>query len=204
MQQNPLSAPLLRKLETIAPAGFWLVRRVRMTARKKDILDHMPLDWSKRYREENYAVGDPVFFWSMFNKGTVRWSQINIADPRGVFRSAKEFGLNFGAISSMMDAGCYSMLSIARSDREYSDLELKDCEQLLHKALTESDRVPLLTPEQIQVLRDLSKGLTLESSAKSSGVAISTVKNRLNKARIALGSESSFQAVAEAVRRELT
>ena len=203
MQRKPLTDALREKLTELAPAGFWLVRRARMTDRNQDILDHMPPDWSKRYREKSYALGDPVFFWCMFNAGTIRWSEINIADPRGVFKKAKDYGLNYGAVTSMVEAGRHSMLSIARGDREYTNNELKQSDQLLREALAQADASPLLTPEQIQVLQDLANGLTLEASATASGVAISTVKNRLNKARNALGTTTSVQAVAEAIKREL-
>ena len=180
-----------------------MVRRARVTDRNKDFIDHVSAEWAALYNSRGYAIGDPVFLWCLLNVGTKRWSEIRIKDHRGVLKKAKTFGLNYGAVVSLSDQGHHSILSICHSEREFSDTELALCARYLDEALLEMDAKGPLKSQEIEVLKHLSEGQTLEATAVLTGAAISTVKNRLSRARTALDAKTATQAVAEAMRRKL-
>jgi DNA-binding NarL/FixJ family response regulator len=148
-------------------------------------------------------MGDPVLLWSMFNSGAKRWSEIEINDYQGVLKKAKDFNLNFGVVVSKVINGRFSILSVSRDDREYTDAEIKACVTLLNEAIAQGGICPTLKPAEIDILRRLSQGQSLAEMAHTTSVPISTIKNRLNRARVALGAKSSTQAVAEAIQHKL-
>lgn len=198
-----VSRELLNDICALSPAGFRLVRFARVTDSRKDMIDEMPASWSAEYDRNGYAMGDPVFLWCLMNQGTMRWSEIEIQDYRSVLQKAKKHGLNFGAVAARYNDGQHSILSISQSAREFSDDELELCAKYLQQAMDEIQKTPALKPKEIEVLKHLSYGHTLEETAQQTGAAISTIKNRLSRARRSLGADTATQAVAKAVRLNL-
>jgi len=194
---------LVQKVKEIGPAGFRLVRNASVTDKVLDYIEGMPQAWVDLYIAQGYAMSDPVLIWSMLNSGAMRWSDIPVQDFNGVLEKAKVFGLNFGVVVSQIQDGRFSILSVARSDREYSQSEIDQVKRLLAEALSEQDDALTLKPKELEVLWALSQGASLEEIATEKGIAISTVKKRLNKARVELGAHSTIQAVAQAVRLNL-
>ncbi|SFR50938.1 helix-turn-helix transcriptional regulator [Litoreibacter janthinus] len=197
------SDALLRDIKNLAPSGFRVVRNASITDAVSDFVEGMPEAWVKVYVKGGYAMGDPVFLWSVLNSGSKRWSEIRINDFHGVLEKSKEYGLNFGVVTSRLENGRFSILSVARADREYTDAEIDLCKGLLDKAVLEGGTIALLKPTERDVLWALSQGETLKDFAEQTGVPISTIKDRLRRARIALGAKTAAQAVAEAIRKKL-
>lgn len=197
------SDALLQEIKHLGPAGFRVVRNATITDTSSDFIEGMPDAWVKVYVENGYALGDPVFLWSVFNNGAKRWSEIAIDDFRGVLGAAKHYGLNFGGVASRVESGRFSILSVARGDREYTDAEIELCKELLNRAVLEGGPVALLKPSERDVLWALSQGVTLQELAAQTETSISTIKDRLKRARTALGARTATQAVAKATRKKL-
>jgi len=197
------SDTLMHDIRNLAPVGFRVVRRAAITDTVIDYVDGMPTDWSKVYADSGFIMGDPVFLWSALYSGVKRWSEIEITDFHGVLEMAKGYGLNFGVVASRQENGKFSILTVARSDREYTDAEVDLCSALLDQALSEVENVDLLKPLERDVLVALSQGDTLQEFAERTNTSISTIKARLQKARKALGAKTATQAVAEATRIKL-
>ena len=194
---------LMRDIKRLGPVGFRLVRNAAITDTIIDFVDGLPEDWAKIYTDGGLVMGDPVFLWSALNRGVIRWSEIEIADFHGVLEMAKSYGLKFGIVASRLENGRLSLLSVAREDREYTDAEVELCGKLLDDALAQVANAPALKPVERDVLLALSEGETLEDVAKQTGASISTIKNRLKRARTALDAKTAIQAVVIATRRGL-
>ena len=197
------SETLMNDIKNLGPAGFRVVRDAAITDTIIDFVDGLPEDWAKVYANSGFILGDPVFLWSALNRGVTRWSEIEITDFHGVLEMAKGYGLNFGVVASRLENGRLSLLSVARSDREYTDEEVDLCSNLLDEALSQRENVALLKPVERDVLVALSQGETLQGIAKQTSASISTVKDRLRRARKTLGAETAIQAVVVATRRGL-
>lgn len=197
------SEALISDIKNLAPAGFRVVRNAAITDTIIDFVDGHPEEWAKVYTDGGFVMGDPVFLWSALKRGVIRWSEIEIADFHGVLEKAKEYGLNFGVVASRLENGRISLLSVARSDREYTDAEVDLCNNLLERALSEAESLVTLKPLERDVLVALSQGETLQSLAKQTGASISTIKNRLSRARTKLGAKTTIEAVVVATRRGL-
>jgi len=168
-----------------------------------DFVEGMPEEWVKVYAERGYALSDPVMLWSLCNNGAKRWSDVGVNDSLGLLEKAKFYGLNYGVVASEIENGRFSILSISRGDREYTDAEIDICSDLLKDAILEGKNTALLKQPELDVLWALSQGETLQELAERTDVSISTIKGRLRKARMALGAKTATQAVAEATRLKL-
>lgn len=72
-------------------------------------------------------MADPVIRWVYSKTGSIRWSEINFEDKRGVLAKALEYGLRYGAAVSVFDnnpEGQRSFGTFARSDREFTQCEI--------------------------------------------------------------------------------
>ena len=191
------------RLKTLGPAGHRLILRVRLTDSKKNMIDGMPPAWSALYNRRGYIMGDPVFLWGLVNNGAKRWEDIDIKDYRGVLTKAKAFGLNYGVVVSEQTDGRHTALSVARSDSPYSDAEISACVDLLNDISNSQHIREQPKPNEVEILRLMSQGHSLEEISVLQQIAISTVKKRLSRACATLGAKTSVQAVAEAVRRQV-
>lgn len=198
-----ISDALLEEIKTVAPAGFRLMRNASIPGNISDFVEGMPEEWVKVYAERGYALSDPVMLWSLCNSGAKRWSEVGVNDSQGLLEKAKLYGLEYGVVTSEIKNGRFSILSISRGDREYTDVEIKICSDLLNDAILELKNAALLKQPELDVLWALSQGETLQELAERTDVSISTIKGRLKKARIALGARTATQAVVEATRIKL-
>lgn len=193
----------LDRLKALGPAGYRLILRVRLTDSKKNMIDGMPPAWSALYNQRGYIMGDPVFLWGLVNNGAKRWEDIDINDYRGVLAKAKAFGLNYGVVVAQQIDGRHTALSVARSNSPYGDAEISSCVKLLNDILDSHYIHEQPKPNEVEILRLMSQGQSLEEIAVSLQIAISTVKKRLSRACTTLDAKTSVQAVAEAVRRQI-
>lgn len=191
----------LAELSAAAPAGWNLAFNYRWNGP-----EHMYVGfsdaWRSEYESKNYAVGDPILLWILSKeRAYTRWSEVSIPDLRDVMKKASKHGINYGAAFTRRASNTKSFLSMARSDREFTDQEL----------LAHNDRFNLwvdllvnraaLTAGEIDVLRAFRDGLGQAETAAALGVSESTVKQRFVKICAKLNAATRTQAVAIAVAR---
>ncbi len=147
----------LAQLGLLSPAGYFLGLHIRFAA---PLLTFQTYDqrWTDHYTERAYALRDPMIAWGFSTEGVARWSEITIPDPFGIMKEAAEYGLIYGAsvscgpISSRTIAGC------GRSDREFTDTELKKIHEIVLRLHNMTEPPESLTPAQIEALRCIAAG----------------------------------------------
>lgn len=187
-------------LHDLAPSGFIIA--FNMTFRGPEHMHSAyPEKWREEYEDRNYFAGDPVLTWALISSGCKRWSELIVPDVRKVMVRGASFGLKFGAVFSTKRGRKRSFLTMARSDREFTDNEI---EQVNAKFQLWCDLVTnraALTDKELEVLRLLRDGLGQQEIADSLNIAESTVKQRAVNATGKLGANNRTQAVAIAMAR---
>ncbi len=189
-------------LTTLAPSGYYLAMRVGFAFPVAEA-NTLPSEWVNRYTSKGYMMMDPVIRWVYSNSGTVRWSDIPVDDPRLILQDAKKFDLNYGlAISCQGEGedGQRSFGSFCRSDREFSDDEVRILHQIMGE-LHESFSPPKnLTKAELEVLIMVKDGLLMKQIADDLGISLGAVKQRLKNAKFKLRAKTSSHAAALAIQ----
>jgi LuxR family transcriptional regulator len=189
-----------RLWEALAPAGFYIAIRVGFAFPMVE-RNRLPAGWVREYGASGLIVHDPAMSWVYKNCGVTRWSDIDEDDTQGVFELAKNYGLNYGAVSSVVDDGDASQRSFGffcRSDREYLDQELRTLHQAIVAAHRAHSRPKNLTAAELETLGLVKNGLLMKEIASLLGVSESAIKQRLKNARIKLNAKTGPQAAAKA------
>ena len=188
------------RLLQYGPSGFVLA--FNLTFRGPEHLHSAyPEEWVKLYQDRNYFFLDPINFWTFSHIGEKRWSEIKLPDVRGVMAEAKKYGLVYGAIFSRKRNDKKSLLSVARADRELTDLEIEIIGAKFDGWIDMVVGRTLLTDGELDVLRALRDGLDRQEIAARLGMSESGVKQRGVKACSKLNAKTLTQAVAIAVAR---
>jgi DNA-binding CsgD family transcriptional regulator len=197
------------RIHAIAPMGYTLAVNVRLYT-PEFYLTTFPEDWVRQYNGARLAFHDPVLTWCRLHNGTMRWSEIPVPYDARIDRHlldrAEHYGLKFGGVVSRANQwgeGAKSLLSAAREDRELSDMELQELADILDEIAVAVGRHAGLTEEELAALRDLATGMTHIEIADLRAVSPSTVKKRIERARIKLGARNALHAVALATKRGL-
>jgi LuxR family transcriptional regulator len=191
--------PLYRLL---APAGFLLA--FNLSIRGAEVLhSEYPDEWQREYERANYIWADPVLLWCAVNTGQRRWSEVKFPDMMGVMPAASRHGLHYGAIFCRKHNGRKSVLSVAHDSREFTDDEIAILARSFDGLVTEVKIQSSLTEGELETLRCVQQGLEYTEIAEQLGIAVPTVKARLEKARTKLGAKNTPQAIAIAIRRNL-
>ena len=157
-----------------------------------------PQEWVEHYNANGYALRDPIVGWCLEHEGVARWSNPDLPDPYGIMKRAAEFGLGYGAAVSIGPRNCRSIINIARSDRELSEEELREFEQLslnIHRAL------PLeieLTVKQIEAIECVAAGMRMKQAAAFIGISDSALKFRFRAIREKLSARTNAEAIQRA------
>lgn len=187
-------------MSALAPVGHYLALRVGFAFPLEEV-NGLPPAWVDSYTRGRFVLFDPVIRWSYQNSGVIRWSEIDIPDPRKVLSKAREHGLIYGASVSIHDeddGGQRSFGSFLRADREYTAEEmawLRDCVARLHAEKKPPDN---LTPAELEALCMVRDGKRLKQIAHELGVSEGAIKQRLRGAKDKLGATNSAQAAARA------
>lgn len=161
-------------------------------------------DWVEFYNNGKYYLADPVVGWLLVNNGRVRWSEIRWwPDPKGVFKKARRYNLKFGGTIATSCTGAKSVLSFARSDREFTEEELGRIDCAFHDYLDRYEEPVPITDAEVEMLQMLANDYTVAEAAQKIGITTSSAKERLSRARKRLGCKNNFRAVALAYRRKL-
>lgn len=184
----------------LAPAGYYIAIRVGFAFPTYE-LNHLPPDWVREYTVSGMIVHDPLISWAYKHSGVARWSELNENDGQGLFSLAANHDLNYGAVTSCIDAderGQRSYAFFCRSDREYTDSELAK----LHDVLVMSHgayAIPKnLTSAELETLSLVKNGMLMKEMASILGISESAIKQRLRNARTKLNAKTGSQAAVKA------
>ncbi|WP_275569983.1 helix-turn-helix transcriptional regulator [Psychromarinibacter sediminicola] len=184
----------------LSPSGFFFAIRISFALPMFE-QNRFPADWVETFGKRGYVMADPVMNWLYASTGAVRWSEINIPDPRGVLDHAAEFGLVYGAAVSCIDQeshGQRSFGSFARPDREFEDDEIAVLQRTL-QGLHDSYIPPTnLTRAELEALGMIKNGLLMKEIACLLGVSEGAVKQRLKNAKSKLNAKTSTHAATMA------
>ncbi len=193
------------KINLIAVAGFYVALKVGFSFPEEE-MNQLPDAWVEFYTTQGLVVHDPAMKWVYGQVGGARFSDLTLPDPHHVRAHGAVFGLQHGAVVSVMgtaDKGRRSYGLFFRDDRDF-DLteieELKRIMQLLHQG-PEDERS--LTAAEIEALKLQSGGLRLKQIAARLGISESAVKARLNNAKRKLGAKTQSQAASIAAARRI-
>ncbi len=184
-----------------ALAGHYLALRVGFAFPVFE-QNELPIEWVKIYTSQGFMLHDPLMKWVYTHTGAVRWSAIDIEDPREILRLASTFSLKYGVAVSCVDndqTGQRSFGTFARSDREFTDEEIHQLSEEILRLHVETKPPTNLTNAEKEVLAMVKNGLLLKQMAVELGVSQGAVKQRLKNAKIKLKAKNSAQAAAKAL-----
>jgi LuxR family transcriptional regulator len=141
MTQKASIAALLHQLDERSPAGFAIALHIRFTT-PTYMFQTYAKRWLDHYTASGLVMQDPVVRWGMQNEGRIRWADLEALYGGRVMEEAKDFGLMNGAAIAIVQFGSRSVAGFARADRDYSDAEMVELEDLLrqlHQATLVSD-----------------------------------------------------------------
>ncbi len=191
-----------QELDILAPAGFAAGLKLRFSGPAL-VRETYPAKWKEHYAESLMAYWDPVVVWALANTGHVRWSDLSIPDPMGVLKQAREYDIHFGVVISLGKISKRSMLGMARSDREFTDEEIRRATEIftkIHQLVTEKRS---LTFNQAEALRLIAGGDLHSAASEKLGISESALKARLKSARAKMGARSTAEAITRAKEQNL-
>lgn len=195
---NPLIDP--DAFDALAPAGFYVAIRVGFAFPMAEH-NRLPSGWVREYGASGFIVHDPAMAWVYQNTGVMRCSELGVEDAQGVLELAKNYDLNYGAVSSCLDgksAGQRSFGFFFRSDREYTESELAAIHAALVRTHQAFARPTRLTAAELETLSLVKNGLLMKEIASLLGISESAIKQRLKNARLKLNAKTGPQAAATA------
>ena len=195
----------LENIALIAPAGYYVALRIGFAFPVEEV-NNLPAAWVSHYTEQRFMLFDPVVRWVYANVGVRKWSEISQDDPRNVMGQAQTFGLRYGAVVAVSDGNAQGQRSygtFARSDREYTDLEMKLLHAYVKRRHLEMSPPTNLTQAEIDALKMVKGGLRFKQIAFELGVSEGAVKQRLKNAKSKLQANTSTQAAAIAAKHGL-
>ena len=182
----------------IAPSGYYVALRIGFAFPMEET-NELPADWIAHYTSQRLMLFDPVIRWAYTNTGTVRWHELADDDPKKVIAQAKTFGLRYGVTIVVIDSGANAQRSFAsftRSDREFSNLEVKLLQAYITRRHNETAPPTNLTRAELEALGMVMDGKRLKEIAFELSVSEGAVKQRLKNAKLKLGAKTGTQAAA--------
>ena len=193
------------RISQIATAGYVLALQLNEFCRPELAYSSFPRAWFEHYTAMDFLFLDPILEWAAANSGSARWSEVaGPSTPAKSFRvleHAATYNLRFGAILSTKNQmiglkRCF--LSCARLDREFTDDEIRDLDELFHDALSLRSLTSDLTPACREVMNMLAIGMTQVDIAVHLGISRDSVKKRIERACKTLGAPNASHALAMA------
>lgn len=193
------------RFDQIADAGYYLALRVGFSFPEEE-LNALPSNWVEFYTANGLVVHDPSLKWVYGNNGAVRTSEISLPDPQQVLARARVFGLQHGAVVSVVtpsDRGRRSYGLFYRAGSAFSDDQMTQLLDLLRDLHSGTSTEPGLTAAEIEALQMQAGGLRLKQIAGDLGISESAVKARLNNAKRKLGARTLSHAASLAAGRRI-
>lgn len=185
-----------KEIEQLAPAGYYIALRVGFAFPMEEV-NALPPRWIEHYTTNRFMLFDPVVRWAHSNVGACRWSAIPIEDPKRIIPQAQTFGMRYGVVISIFDKSPDAQRSYAfftRTDREYTDLEMRLLSAFLTRRHGETAPPTNLTRAELEALGMVKNGKRLKEIAHELSVSEGAVKQRLKNAKLKLGAKTSTQA----------
>ena len=193
------------RIDRIADAGFYLALRVGFSFPEEE-LNALPTNWVEFYTANGLVVHDPALKWVYGNNGATRICDIALPDPQQILGRAKVFGLQHGAVVSVVlpsDRGRRSYGLFYRNAAPFSDADLSALHGMVRDLHVGNTGEPSLTAAEVEALQMQASGLRLKQIAGDLGISESAVKARLNNAKRKLGAKTLSQAASIAVGRRI-
>lgn len=185
-------------LGELAPSGYYIALRIGFAFPMEEV-NALPEEWVRHYTKQRYMLFDPAVRWAYSNTGAIRWSDISHDDPRRILEQAQTFGMRYGVTVSVFDSGAdaqRSFGSFTRSDREFTDLEIRLLQAYLKRRHNETAPPTNLTKAELEALGMVRDGKRLKEIAYELSVSEGAVKQRLRNAKLKLEAKTSTQAAA--------
>jgi len=186
------------EIRQIAPTGYYVALRIGFAFPMEEV-NELPAEWVAHYTSQRFMLFDPAVRWAYANVGFIRWSDLRQDDPKKVIAQAHTFGLRFGVTIAVLDKGANAQRSFAsftRSDREFSDLEVKLLQAYVTRRHNETAPPTNLTRAELEALGMVKDGKRLKEIAFELNVSEGAVKQRLKNAKLKLGAKTGTQAAA--------
>lgn len=187
----------LHQLALLSPAGYFLGLHIRFAAPMM-MFQTYPQEWTDHYTNQGYALRDPMIAWGFSKVGASRWSEIGIPDVFGILAEAASFGMRYGVAVSCGPISSRTIGGCARSDREYTEDELRRIEQIINRLHDMTQPPESLTQAQIDALRLIAAGDRHAAAAAKLHISESALKARLNSARQRLLARTTAEAIQRA------
>lgn len=187
----------LHGLSLLASAGYFLALHIRFASPMLTFQTY-PQRWIDRYTEQAYALRDPIIAWGFSTTGSVRWSELSIPDPFGILTEAAGYGLAYGATAACGPISSRTIASIARTDREFEEAEIRRFEQVVQRLHHMTEPPDSLTTAQIDALRLIAAGDRYAAAAAKLNISESALKARLISARQRLMARTTAEAIQRA------
>lgn len=187
----------LGQLAAVSPAGYFVGLHIRFAAPLMTFQTYDPR-WTDHYTEQAYALRDPIIAWGFSTEGVTRWSEITIPDPFGIMQQAASYGLVYGASVACGPISSRTIAGAARSDREFTDPELRTLNEIVLRLHDMTEPPDSLTPAQIEALRCIAAGDRHAAAAAKLGISESALKARLTSARHKLLARTTAEALQRA------
>lgn len=182
----------------LAPSGYYVALRIGFAFPMEEV-NAFPPEWIMHYTKQRFMLFDPVVKWAYANVGAIRWSELTDDDPKRIIPQAQTFGMRYGVTVSVFDSNADAQRSYAtftRSDREYTDLEVKLLLAYLTRRHSETAPPTNLTKAELEALGMVKDGKRLKEIAFELSVSEGAVKQRLKNAKLKLGARTGTQAAA--------
>lgn len=187
----------LKRLDARAPKGFFLGLHIRFTSPVMSFQTYNQA-WTDHYTDNGYVLRDPMTAWGFCTTGSTRWSNKKIPDPFGIFKKAAEFGLRYGVTISCGAISSRTIASIARADRDFTDAEIDEIQQIVLRLHEMTEPPQKLTKAQIEALKHIADGDRHAAAAAKIGISESALKVRLASARQRLMARTTAEAIQRA------
>ncbi|MEO0359097.1 MAG: autoinducer binding domain-containing protein [Pseudomonadota bacterium] len=185
------------ELGLLAPAGYYVGLHIRFTS-PMIFLDNYPVAWTDHYTSQAYALRDPIVAWGFSTTGVTRWSEIDLPDPFNIMGQAKDYGLIYGVSVSVGELTSRTIGSVSRQDREYTEQEMVQIQEIIHSLHITTEPPDSLTDAQIEALRLIASGMRYAEAAQKLGISGSALKARLTAARNKLLARTTAEAIQRA------
>ncbi len=184
-------------LKEMAPSGYAIALHIEYNAPKL-LFQTYPVAWINYYEENGFVLNDPVVMWGFKNTGTCRWSGLTTIDKRGVLKASRAYDMNYGTVISIDANNQHSIGGFSRSDRESTDTENIEIEEILRLIHKEEISAIKLNGKQKELLNILAGGARIEEASIRLGAPVVTIKSQLTTIRILLGTRTSGETIQRA------
>jgi DNA-binding CsgD family transcriptional regulator len=189
-------------LSEIASAGYSIGVHGNRLFDREHFECTYPMEWQITYEKEIKISADPIVRWIAFNTGGIRWSDVKLLTSanEAMMKEAAKFGLNYGYVISRGNLLKRSFLSMARDDREFSEVEIVAASALFDAALSKLEDQITFSSRQLEVIQRMADDMTNDEIAQEIGISPETVRKHLAAAKKRIGVESTAALISYAAK----